>query len=363
MTESSWPSPDTSRVVNDAQYERLALSYGAQAGLVGSPADTALIYGDSTGMQIKVRADRYACVRGYEWYSGATDFTKTITANSSGSTRIDLVVLRLSRTTWNVTVAVVNGTPGAGTAPNPTQNTGSTGVFELPLATVTVANAAATITAGNVTFLGVYLAGDGSGFAVGSTAALASIPGKYDGMTAMVSRSRFLYNGATWGLISSPPLFVRKTANETLSSNATSQDDDHLVLALEASATYTFFLCLLHNTMSAAGIRSTFTIPTGAALTRYTMGALSIGDGANTGGFHYTQWNLQERGQTSSPGGDHSTGGLSQATAYDQPHIAKGYIIVGSTAGNLRVRWAQGASSGTTTTVYANSWLEAIRVA
>lgn len=360
MAQSSWPSPTASRVVDDSQYERLGLSYSGQGGLIGSPADTNLVYGDSTGMQVKVRADRYAYIRGYEWWSGATEFTKTIGANASGSTRIDLIVLRLSRTTWNVTIEVVAGTPGAG-APAVTQNTGTTGVWELPLATVSVAPSASTVTAGNVTFLGVYLCSDGSGYVVGSAAALAYVPGKYDGMVVTVGRSKFLYNGTSWILFASPPLFVVKTGNETLASNATPQDDDHLFLPLEANARYTFKVHALHNTFSANGIKTSFTIPAGSALTRYTLGALAIGDGGNAGGYQYTQWNQQARGETSSPTSTHATGGLSQGSAWDQPHIVEGHILTGGTAGDMRLRWSQAGASGNNTTVFADSWMEAIR--
>lgn len=201
MAQSSWPSPDNSRVVNDFQYERLAVSYGPQAGLVGSPADTALVYGDSTGMQIKVRADRYAVIRGYEWWSGSSEFTKAISANASGSTRTDLVVLRLTRSSWNVTIEIVAGTPGAG-APAVTQNVANSGVWELPIATVTVTSGASTIAAGNVTWLGVYLDAAGGGYTVGSTAALAYVPGPYNGMRVLVAgasrRDRYIYDGSAW---------------------------------------------------------------------------------------------------------------------------------------------------------------------
>lgn len=197
MAESSWPSPSNGRVVNDAQYERLGMSYGPVAGMVGRFETPAVVFADSTGMQIKVSADRYALVRGHEWYSGSTIFTKAIEANSSGSTRTDLVVLRLSRTTWNVTIEVLPGTPGV---PTPTQDLGSTGVYDLPLATVTVANGAATISAANVTYLAAHLCQDGSGYLVPSYAALAYIPESALGQRAYVTDGRsYTHNGVGWG--------------------------------------------------------------------------------------------------------------------------------------------------------------------
>lgn len=129
---------------------------GPYAGVMGDFTSPQLIYGDSSGRQIKVAADRYALVRGHIWWSGSSIVTVPIAANSSGSTRIDLIVLRLSRTTWDVTLTVIQGTPGAGN-PSGTQNTGTTGVWDLSLALVTVTNGAATITAGNVQYIGPHL--------------------------------------------------------------------------------------------------------------------------------------------------------------------------------------------------------------
>ncbi len=197
MAESSWPSPSNGRVVDDTQYEKLGIAYGLTAGVIGDFTSPQLVYGDSTGMQIKVTADRYALVRGHVWYSGPTIVTKTIGSNSSGSTRTDLVVLRLSRTTWDVTVVVIAGTPGAG-APSPTQNTGTTGSFDLPLATVTVANGAATISAGNVTYVGTHLDGAG-GLRVPSVAALSYVPLPVAGLKAALNDgTQYSYSGSAW---------------------------------------------------------------------------------------------------------------------------------------------------------------------
>lgn len=197
MAESSWPSPSNGRVVDDASYEKLGMSYGAAGGVVGDFTSPQLVYGDSTGMQVKVGADRYALVRGHEWWSGSTIFTVAIGANSSGSTRVDLVVLRLSRTTWDVNITVIAGTPGSG-APSPTQNLGTTGLWDLPLATVTVASGASSIAASNVTYVAPHLASDGT-FRTPTTAALSYVPQPYDGLRAwpVDTRMPYVYSGVS----------------------------------------------------------------------------------------------------------------------------------------------------------------------
>jgi hypothetical protein len=146
VADSSWPGPNhNARAVNDIEYERL-LHPITQDGFLGVPTDPPPVYADATGLQVKIRAERVAVIRGHAWYSGTTEFTKPITANTSGQTRTDLAVLRLSRSSFDVTVEVLAGTPGA-SAPTPTQDSPPNGVWELPLAEVTVPTAATTVTA------------------------------------------------------------------------------------------------------------------------------------------------------------------------------------------------------------------------
>ncbi|WP_236243124.1 hypothetical protein [Streptomyces sp. CC228A] len=144
MAQDSWPSPNhSSRNVTDAEYERIAARF-SDDGVDGSPADTAVVSA-GVGLQVVVRSGVYASVRGHAWYSGAVDDTLAIASNSSGSTRVDRVVLQLDRATWDVRAVVVQGTPGSG-APALTQDTGSSGEYEIPLAQVTVPDAAASVT-------------------------------------------------------------------------------------------------------------------------------------------------------------------------------------------------------------------------
>jgi hypothetical protein len=197
VAESSWPSPSNGRTVTDIQYEKIGIGTGPVAGVIGDFTSPQLIYGDSSGRQIKVAADRYAVVGGHIWWSGSSIVTTAIAANASGSTRTDLVVLRLSRTTWDVNLVVIAGTPGSG-APSPVQNVGTTGSFDLPLATVTVASGTATITAGNVAYVAAHLGQEGVPRSP-SQAALAYIPLKYPGMRALMSDgTRWQYRTTLW---------------------------------------------------------------------------------------------------------------------------------------------------------------------
>lgn len=144
MAQDSWPnSGHNSRAVTDSEYEALAERF-SDDGVYGDPSDTAVVTA-GVGLSVTVASGTYASLRGHAWYSGTTDVSLTITANSSGSTRIDRVVLRLDRSDWTVAAVVRAGTAGSG-APALVQDSGDTGVYEIPLALVTVPNGATSVT-------------------------------------------------------------------------------------------------------------------------------------------------------------------------------------------------------------------------
>jgi hypothetical protein len=157
VAEASWPSPThNDRSVTDAEYPHLA-SLGSDGVF---PSTTDIVYANSSGREVHVRAGKYALVQGHAWNSGSSEFNLTIAANSSGSTRVDTVVLKLDRSTWNVTAAVHQGTAGAG-APSLQRDSGDTGAWEIPLADVTVDNGASTIAGNKVKPRTLWQAGGG----------------------------------------------------------------------------------------------------------------------------------------------------------------------------------------------------------
>lgn len=123
-------------------------------GVVGSFGEASLrVTADSTGMQVKVSAGA-AIVRGFYLSSTAVE-TKTIDAATS-QPRIDVVVARLDPAADTITLEVVKGTASATpTAPALTQT--DTGIYEMPLAQVTVPASAATIATGNVAEVRPYI--------------------------------------------------------------------------------------------------------------------------------------------------------------------------------------------------------------
>jgi hypothetical protein len=160
-----------SRAVTPREYEDLVHSTGPD-GLIGSTTDQQLVFADSTLRGVKVRANRAAIIRGLRWESGITEESITLAANTtSGTSRIDLIVLRMTRNPWEVAPAVVQGTALANpTAPSPTYGTNtSTGVWELPLAEVTVPHNATVTNPGQVVPRAWYIGSDGQYRATSTT--------------------------------------------------------------------------------------------------------------------------------------------------------------------------------------------------
>lgn len=219
MAESSWPAASTSRIIDDNQYEQLGSAWGWD-GLQRTLGASAAIYADSSGLQVKCQASIKGTLRGHGWTSGTSTVTVPINANTSGSTRVDLVVVRLDRSDWSTSLHVIDGVPGAGTCPNPVQDTGTTGYWDMPMATVTVLNGASTIAAGNVTDVSPVLI-PGGGAACRSQAALelaAQHPG--EGHTAYVSGlGNCTYTGSLWVPCNGP--WVDYSASFVLASDGT----------------------------------------------------------------------------------------------------------------------------------------------
>lgn len=162
MAEVSYPSSTyNSGAVTDAEYERV-MARATDNGVHGTPSDTPVVTAGS-GLQVLIKANKVATVRGLAWDSGTSDTAMAIAPNGAGTTRYDWVVLRLDRSTWQVRAAIVQGTAGSGT-PAITRDVGTTGKFEVTVARVTVPSGASSVTVQAIcTYVGsrVRVANDG----------------------------------------------------------------------------------------------------------------------------------------------------------------------------------------------------------
>lgn len=141
MADYAYPTvAHNNRVVSPREYEDLA-SPQAPDGVIGSPLQATVVFADSSLLGVKIRANQSVLIRGLRWESGSTERSVPLDPNTTpGTTRKDLIVLRMTRNPWEATPAVIKGAPAAQpVTPSPTygESTG-TGVWELPLAEVTV---------------------------------------------------------------------------------------------------------------------------------------------------------------------------------------------------------------------------------
>ena len=151
--------------------------------------------------------------------------------------------------------------------------------------------------------------------------------------------------------------YVAKTADETINSSTTLQNDDHLVLPVVANAVYTFALDLYMTeaTDFVGDFKMSFTCPTGATFDMHGEGAhvTDLSGGTSSNG----EW--IGKLATASAGATLSFGvgtGLTGVRVY-------GRLVMSSTAGNFQMQWAQNASDASGTTLKAGSFMTMTRVA
>ncbi len=190
MASTTYPDGAPAKV-NDLQYEILGSQWAAD-GLIGTTGETAAVYADSTGRQVKFRANKHALVHGHGWSSGASDIIWPVAANGTSYPRTDMAVLGLDRSTvpWRVTEYVKQGSASAApVAPSLIRNApdSGSGKWEHPLALITVGPGVSTINPADVTPLSVYVGSQP--ILVPDLNVLAQIPGPVSGQTARVMLS------------------------------------------------------------------------------------------------------------------------------------------------------------------------------
>ena len=152
--------------------------------------------------------------------------------------------------------------------------------------------------------------------------------------------------GVKWATVTGPS-FVRKTADETVTSSTTLQSDDHLFFAVAASEIWVFDFTLFIVSAAAPDIRIALDVPAGATLKWAIIHEMDNNEVATL--------------SVVTTGDD--TSRIYGATASETMIVVRGIIVNGGTAGNVQLRWAQGTSDATGTTVKENSFLMAHKLA
>jgi hypothetical protein len=145
---------------------------------------------------------------------------------------------------------------------------------------------------------------------------------------------------------------VIKSTTETVTSSTALQDDNELIVPLEADATYYCVFLLALGGVSAADVNTEYSFPSGATGFKFCQGPqIGSADRANTAMVSATH-NLDT---------DRNYGATSTTSV---PAMIEHVVVTnGSTAGNLTFRWAQNASSATGSVNLAGSAVMYVRVA
>lgn len=134
-----------------------------------------------------------------------------------------------------------------------------------------------------------------------------------------------------------PSEVVRKASDETVNNSTTYQNDDALLLAVLANTTWVIEFELLVNTSAVADFKAQLTGPAGSTIYGNNVVLNATGNFAEVEGAAVT---------------------MAGTGAVKLQHL-KFLVIVGSTAGNLQLQWAQNTLEATDTKVLADSVLKA----
>jgi hypothetical protein len=138
---------------------------------------------------------------------------------------------------------------------------------------------------------------------------------------------------------------VRKTANETVNNTSVLQNDDDLVLTLVANAVYEFTLRLHYNSGLTPDFKFGWVFPLSTTMIYAGVAADTAGGVVIPGG----------QIQTTVPA---ICGAAADFTAF-----YTGFIYTSSTAGTIRLTWAQNTANLSNTTLNTGTYLKAVRVA
>lgn len=138
---------------------------------------------------------------------------------------------------------------------------------------------------------------------------------------------------------------VIKPSNESVSNSTSFQNDDHLMVQVEANTNYWVVCQLLYTGATTGDLRMGYSAPSGSIFAWMTD-AIAAGATSTTDIISRTMQTLDSVDAIAG-----SVGGS------DSVAIGKGILRVGNVGGTFRFRFAQGTSNATSTTVLAGSIL------
>ena len=182
------------------------------------------------------------------------------------------------------------------------------------------------------------------------TARNTAMPSPTQGQEAYVTSTaeKYIYNGTAW--VGMMPRFVYKTADESVTSSITLQDDNHLVFAVEASSLYVAKYTLYYaNGDAASDAKFGWTVPAAATFLAGFAGAGAASTDPTAATSMSTAYITT---------GSNVIGVMSANARVSVEAI----FTISATPGNVTLQWAQNASSGTALTLKAGSFVEVRKV-
>lgn len=143
---------------------------------------------------------------------------------------------------------------------------------------------------------------------------------------------------------------VVKSADENVTASTTLQPDDELSIAVSANTTYWLEAMIIYKGPSAGDIKIHWSLPSGATVDWSSNG---LGTGA-AGTVEVVSRSYHNAG---------STIGLGCIdTSTECCALPMGVVVIGGTAGNVVLEWAQNTSNATPSTVIADSMMTLTRI-
>ncbi|MCP3758222.1 hypothetical protein [Streptomyces sp. TBY4] len=151
------------------------------------------------------------------------------------------------------------------------------------------------------------------------------------------------------------PLYVEKSADQSITSSTVNVNDNALLVPVEANAKYIVNGMLLYSAHSSADIRMGWTGPSDATFEWIIHAQTTATGGVASNGVVVDR---QVIGNSAFPLGGF---GAENSTFMTAP--LWGRLVTSTTAGTLQLNWAQQTSNATASIMRAGSWLMLTRVA
>lgn len=155
------------------------------------------------------------------------------------------------------------------------------------------------------------------------------------------TKSERVWDGSTWVFLKGQNFFARKTADETVISSASLQQDDHLIAVLPANSQYVFELGLIYNSSTSAELLIN--------MNTSLAGFVGYGSSITETNFDSVTVNIRH----TDAGNSLQIGGLGA----DVCVYPRGYIATGGTTSALQLLWSQVVSTASNTTIRAMSYM------